>query len=52
MNARLYDVSMLIGLGLLVAGVALLGGAPWALITAGAGVIGLTAFGATLGGRR
>jgi hypothetical protein len=52
MNARIYDISMLTGLGLLVAGVHQLGGLPWALIAAGAGVIGLTAFGAYLGGRR
>lgn len=52
MNARIYDLSMLIGLGLLVAGVHLLAGLPWALIAAGGGVIGITAFGAYLGGRR
>jgi len=52
MNARIYDLSMVIGLGLLVAGVHQLGGLPWALITAGAGIIGLTALGAIIGGRR
>lgn len=52
MNARIYDISMLLGLGLLVSGVHLLGGLPWALIAAGAGLIGLTALGAYLGGRR
>lgn len=51
MNARIYDLSMLAGLGLLVAGVHMLGGTPWALITAGLGVIGITAFGAYLGSR-
>ena len=52
MNARIYDLSMLTGLALVVAGVAMLEGLPWALIAAGAGVIGITAFGAYLGGRR
>lgn len=52
MNARIYDISMLCGLGCLVAGVHMLGGLPWALITGGAGVIALTAFGSYIGGRR
>lgn len=46
MNPIVYDVSMLAGLGLIVAGVAMLAGAGAALIAAGAGVIGLTMLGA------
>jgi len=36
MRAALYDVSMLVGSGLIVAGVAMLGGLALALIAAGA----------------
>lgn len=42
MRAALYDVSMLVGAGLVVAGVAMIGGAAAALIAAGSLIMLIT----------
>jgi hypothetical protein len=53
MNRLAYDVSLLVGTGLVTAGVAWTFGVGPALIAAGTLVIGLTIVGATLtGGKR
>ena len=46
MNPIIYDSCMLTGYGLTVAGAYMLGGLGIALLTAGLGLIALTAFGA------
>lgn len=43
MNRAIYDISMLVGLALAVAGVATMWGVGPALLAAGTGIIGLTA---------
>lgn len=48
MNRAIYDISMLVGLGLAVAGVATMWGLGPSLLAAGTGIIGLTVLGARL----
>lgn len=51
MNPTVYNISILVGLGLIGSGVALVS-VPAALVTVGALVIGLTVFGARLASRK